>query len=559
MLISPKALRAIALVSGIFIAMVSFLLIINFLQTRSADPLNSPVLTALMQDLEQNPQDEQLKEQIRALDLLARKAYFTHQWQLRTGSFLLFVAAVIMFIALKTLATLEKGEDTMSITSSRDIWIAKTKARNYIIGGLLALMIVALFAGLVSHSEISASASLTGAGAVSNRTGTVDEEAIRKNWPNFRGPFGLAKAYYTDAPISWNGESGQNIGWKVEVPKPGFNSPILWQDRLFLSGVDTSGQEVYCFDKHSGELLWQKPVENIPGSPAEPPDVSEDTGLAAPTMATDGQAVYAIFATGDIAGFDFSGNQIWARNLGLPDNHYGYSSSLLTYDNRIFVQYDHFKGRHLFALDAKTGETLWQTPRNVEISWASPILIHFESKPQVVLNASPLVAGYDALTGEELWQMKCMSAEVGPSCAYADGIVFAANEYAVLVAIQLGDEPAIIWEYDEDLPEASSPLATGDFLIMASGYGTVSCLDARTGERYWMKEFDAVFYSSPVLVGDKVYLLGNNGVMFIFKAAKIYEDVGTAVLGEPSMCCPVFNEDHIYIRGEKYLYCIAEG
>ena len=141
----------------------------------------------------------------------------------------------------------------------------------------------------------------------------------------------------------------------VTLLKEGVLALKEWRDQhigeyLDVSGADLEGQEVYCFDRNTGELLWQKPVVGIPGSPEEPPDVSFDTGYAAPTMTTDGIHVFAIFATGDLVCLNFKGERIWALNLGVPQNHYGHSSSLIIYRNLLIIQYDHDGGARLIAM-----------------------------------------------------------------------------------------------------------------------------------------------------------------------------------------------------------------
>ena len=150
-----------------------------------------------------------------------------------------------------------------------------------------------------------------------------------------------------------------------------------------------------------------------------------------------------------------------------------------------------------------------------------------------------------------------MYGEVGPSPAFASQTVFAVNDMAILAAIQPGADPQIIWEYDEDLSEASSPVATEEYLFLASGIGIVSCFDVKTGEQYWFQEFDEGFYSSPIVVGDLVYLIDKKGTTYIFKADNKYEVISESALGENAVATPAFMPGRIYIRGEKHLYCIG--
>jgi outer membrane protein assembly factor BamB len=151
-----------------------------------------------------------------------------------------------------------------------------------------------------------------------------------------------------------------------------------------------------------------------------------------------------------------------------------------------------------------------------------------------------------------------MQGEIGPSPAYADGMVYVVNDYARLVAIKLGETPDVAWEYIDDLSEVSSPLATNDLVIMAASYGAVTCFDKKTGERLWIQDFKEGFYSSPVLVGDSVYLMDYSGVIYVFKAAREYQLISQHELGESAVTIPAFMYNRIYIRGEKNLFCIGE-
>jgi outer membrane protein assembly factor BamB len=315
---------------------------------------------------------------------------------------------------------------------------------------------------------------------------------------------------------------------------------------------------VYGIDADSGKILWQTELNDIPGSPERRPQVTEDTGFAAPTMTTDGIRVFVLFATGDIACLDFEGHRLWAKNLGMPENHYGHSSSLITYQDLLLVQYDQNMGGRLLALSTKSGDLVYDQPREVEISWASPILVNTGDRDELILNANPFVMSHDPRTGKELWRVNCMLGEIAPSPAYADGMVFVVNDYARLAAIKLGAEAELVWEYIDDLSEVSSPLATKDFVFMAASYGTVTCLDSKTGERLWLEDFDEGFYSSPMLVGDLVYVMDVEGVMSIFKADKEFQLIGQNALGENAVSIPAFMHDRIYIRGMENLYCIGK-
>lgn len=537
---------------------LSLLLIVNYLQTKSVDPLNSQAITRLMSELQENPRDENLKEQIRALDLLARKAYFTHRWQLQTGSYLLFALILVALVSFKYLSSFESSlPDLTRGPPAGESWAQKLLSRRYVKAGGLALLALAFILGIVSQSELRRVGLPASRGSAAAGD-APDLKEVRRNWPNFRGPEGIGIAHHTDVPLEWDGPSGRNILWKKPVPLPGFNSPILWGKKLFMSGGDRRTQVVYCIDADSGETIWEHAADDVPGTPERKPRPTEDTGFAAPTMATDGSRVFAIFATGDVVCLDFAGKRLWARNLGVPENHYGHSSSLIVHRDRLMVQYDQNTGGRLLGLQCATGRTLFDVPRDVEISWASPILVNTGSRTELILNSNPFVISHDPNDGRELWRVRCMQGEIAPSLGYWEGMVFAVNEYARLAAITLGETPEIAWEHIDDLSEVASPLAAKGLIFMPASYGTITCLDARTGEPYWLEEYEEGFYSSPILAGDRVYLMDMAGVTHIFKAAKEFQSLARNELGEEAMTIPAFMHDRIYIRGVEHLYCIGK-
>jgi outer membrane protein assembly factor BamB len=210
------------------------------------------------------------------------------------------------------------------------------------------------------------------------------------------------------------------------------------------------------------------------------------------------------------------------------------------------------------ALSSKTGDIVWSTDRQVKVSWSSPIIVNTGRDTELLLASDPLVAGYNPENGKELWQLQCISGEVGPSLAFANGIVFSVSDYSQLSAIKLGAQPTILWSSDEFLSDIPSPVANEKYLILATSYGTVVCYDVLNGEKYWEQDFSSNFYSSPMLVGNMVYLLDRKGVMHIFNADKEYKVIGEPALGEASVCTPAFTDGRIYLRGENNLYCIGK-
>jgi outer membrane protein assembly factor BamB len=376
-------------------------------------------------------------------------------------------------------------------------------------------------------------------------------DAILRNWPNLRGPFGQGIAYEVTPPIGFDVASGRNVRWKAPIPRPGASSPVVWEGRVFLTGADKSVREIYCFDAADGKLLWRQAAKQ----PADVPKVSEEFGHAASTGATDGKLFFAIFSTGDLVAVDMQGAMVWTRAFGTPKSNYGYASSLIAYKH-LFVQMDDSQSAVLYALDPATGKTVWQKQRRLKESWASPIIAVSGDRELVVLAENPMATAYDVNTGEVVLSMKCLDGEVTPSPAYAKGTLIVANERAKLSAISLASGK-VAWSGEDDLPNVASPLATEDFVLTADPSGVVNCYDIGTGRKHWTHEFDASFYPSPILAAGRIYALDNGGTLHVFRAAQEFVSLADSKLGEESVATPAFVGDTMFIRGKGNLYCVG--
>ncbi len=586
-------LRSMALAGAMFAFVLCVLITVNYFQIRHSDPLHSPSMKVLTERFRDNPDDEQLKTEIREFDLLARKAFFTNQWQIRTGGYLLLFCVLIVVICLQTKELISSKTPSMPGSLASNFWDSRKINRKWVAFSGIFLVAVSLMFAFLTHHELGKTLQLTSsssgprvdsthalakaqspassdsAKANSNITKTdtlsvntsasypTDKE-INNNSASFRGPGGNANVFSHGFPTNWDGRSGKNIKWKTTVPLPGYNSPIVWNDKIFLSGADASKREVFCFDLNSGKLLWRTPVEKIKGSTATAPKVNNETGFAAPTLTTDGQHVYAMFANGDLAALDFSGKIAWAKSLGLPQNHYGHSSSLVMYHDLLIVQFDQSGNAAVMAFKGSNGEQVWKTSRDVKISWSSPIVVNIGKQPELILVAEPYAIAYNPATGKEIWRFDCISGEVGPSPAYADGVVFTVNDYSKLAAVQTGSSPKLLWEADEYLSDIPSPVANANYLFLPTSYGMMVCYDAKKGTKYWEKDFATPTYASPILADGNIYQLDKKGVMHIFKADKTFTSISESPLGEPSVCTPAFVNGKIVIRGDKTLYCIGK-
>ncbi|MHC4600082.1 MAG: PQQ-like beta-propeller repeat protein [Planctomycetota bacterium] len=553
-----------AVVAGVFCLTVIVLMAVTALRMNAADPLHSKLLEKRVQALRDRPADEALVEEVRQLDLLARRAFFASRSFFRAGAWLLLAGWIVFFGAWKLHVRLRRELPVPfpsgGVEPPPRAWTpVQTAVTVFVVLVAVASLSIALF---LPHEVPRGLPAAGRAGGVPGAE-TVERtfpppppvEAVKKNWPGFRGPFGLGIAWTGTPPLAWDGKKGENVLWKVPVPREGFSSPAVWGDRLFLTGGDKEVREVLCFDTGDGSLVWRASVDLPPG--VRPPKVTEDTGYAAPSPATDGRVVCAVFATGDVICLDLEGKEVWRKHLGVPVNSYGHGSSPLIRGDVLYLQFDDGRAGRLMALNVLTGKTVWQRAREVVVSWCSPAFAEVAGEPRLLLNGNPVAVAYDAATGAEVWQVECMMGEIATSPAYAKGRVFVGNENACLVAID-AVKGEVLWEGDLDLPDVASPLATDDRLIVGSGGGIVTCYDAASGKERWIQEFPEGFWASPLLANGNVYLLDQTGVMRIFADKDDYQAIGAPALGETAVATPAIVGGRIYVRGEKSLFCIAE-
>jgi len=610
-----KILRNVALVSAIFITTFSIMLIVNYFQVKGATPLQTEVIETLKEINDRNANNSVLQEQIRQLDLMARKAYFVRMNQLTTGVYILLGMLVVFIICTRLYFAKDKDIPDKAIDPI-DEWAIKTKARRYVVLAATVIAAVALLFALLSapfmrhishHYEeqtdmmneikdnetandiedvaetddetgigdvtgmgenaaetvdaIEADGTITNAATettVTATTETTSQPTLSNVTHNsFRGNNNNGISAAKGLPVKWDLANMTNIAWKQEVPRKGFNSPVINGNKVFFSGADEQARELFCYDLNTGKRLWSLAAVNIPDSPSKLPETSDDAGLASSSVATDGKKVCAVFATGEIICADMNGKQVWAKYLGEPDIFYGYTSSLLIYENTIIVQYDLNKTQKVMALDLDTGAERWSKSRNEKhAAWSSPMIASVNNTSQLVLMGNPGITAYNPNNGDQLWRVEGLGGEVAASACSADGIIFGGSDYAKLLAIN-GNDGSILWESTEFLPETSSPVATKNNLYLATSYGIIVSFDTKTGELRKEHDLEGSICSSPVVADGKVYQITESGKVCIFSADDEFRLLNTFDTGEKTLTTPAFTDGKIIVKTEKSIYCVG--
>ena len=548
----------VAVVAGQLCLIVLAVLCWNAWRGSQEEPLESAELTALAKQITARPSDAALRQRYRRIDGQLRTEYFYRQAVARRGSWLLAGAAAVLVAALCVAVDCGRKlpmPQRDSLQPGRDE--RRARRGRWAVGALAFVT----FGGAVATAIILPGAP-PGPVAFTKPVPPTLQLAV---WPRFRGRGGAGVSPYHDVPTAWDGASGTGILWKTAVPLPGHSSPILWGDRVFLTGANEQTREVYCFDADTGERLWRRQV-SPPGSPAEAPEVWDEGVLAAATGVTDGQRVCAIFANGDIACFDFHGRKLWAQALGPLDDGYGHASSLALLGDLVLVQLDQAGAEdglsELLAMDIATGRVVWRVDRPVGACWSSPIVIEVGSARQIIACGDPLVIAHDPASGREIWRADLLATDQAPSPVYAGGLLYIAKSGSELLAVRpdgRGDvtKTHLLWRAEEGIPEIASPVSDGRFVFLSAG--GLTCYDARTGRKLWRENLNEAFRASPTLAGGRLYLLGDEGAMLIVEAGGEYKLLARSELGEKCHASPAFAPGRIYIRGEKNLYCIGSA
>jgi outer membrane protein assembly factor BamB len=570
---ADRAWRLTAWIGGSFSVLVGLGLLVGFMSVQLDDPLRSLELKQYKEKLRANPADEPTKQQIRQLDLDLRQKYFHHLSQARSGFYLLAGGLVVFVLAIGRVNGLHRKSPTpegrpdlageAARAAARARWsVAATGAA---VGALLLVLSIGLStpsakgtAGAVGSPSPTHSGD--GAGEV------VSLNELKQNWPRFLGAAGSGQALATNPPSHWDVKSGVGLMWKVAAPVIGFGSPIVWGNRVFLAGGDAARREVVCLEAKSGAILWRQAVANVAGSPAKVPEVPESTGYAAATPATDGRRVYAIFANGDLAAITLEGKPVWSKSFGTLKNPYGHAASLATWQNRLIVQLDQGESdegkSRLYALDGGSGQVVWQAPRKVASSWASPLVIEAAGRAQIIALAVPWVTAYAAADGAELWRVDCLNGEVLPSPCFAGGLLFVASPAEKLAAIGPdghGDvtKSNIVWSTEDNVPDISSPVSNGELVFTLTTGGLLTAWDARDGKKQWDHDFETEFHASPGLAGNWLYLFGVKGTAIVVEAGRQFKEVFRTEMGDVFQASPAFAQDQIFLRGVTNVWSLG--
>jgi outer membrane protein assembly factor BamB len=370
--------------------------------------------------------------------------------------------------------------------------------------------------------------------------------AVAENWPGWRGPRGDGTSLEKNPPTRWSRE--QNVVWRSEIPGEGHSSPIVWNDKIFLTTAtrDTQDRLLLCLDRKTGATLWKQGVVKAPLEAK-----NNENSYASATPVTDGEKVFVTFLDGYdvvVAAYDLKGKQLWSERPGRFKSQWGFSHSPVLFEDKVIVVC-YSKGENfVVALRRSDGKQLWKTPAsNPTQSYSPPLIRAMAGRTQIIAPGNKGVTSYEPATGAVLWNVDGLSDDSVISPVYNEkrGILLSCTSWPnkVLVAIKpdgSGNVTAtkVLWKSSDGAPYVPSPISSGEWFFTSSFAGkSTHCLDAETGKVLW-KEPTGLHHASPVSANGLLYFLNDDGVMHVIKAASSYELVARNELGEKTYASP---------------------
>jgi outer membrane protein assembly factor BamB len=385
---------------------------------------------------------------------------------------------------------------------------------------------------------------------------------LAADWPAWRGPNSTGVSSETALPTQWS--ASENIRWKVPLEGAGVSAPIVVGDQVILTASDgrlNDRLHVWSYHRDDGKLLWHT---RLFGS-SLPEWYFQPGGMAVPTPASDGQHVYALFGSGDLACLDLAGKPVWIRSLaqeyGVFRNRWGMAASPILVGDLLVVLVDHWGQSYLLGIDKASGKNRWKTDRPTNVNWTSPYAVSVNGKTQIVTSGTFEVRGYDAATGKELWQVAGMQEQCIPSPVSLGNLVFCVSgRKGRTVAVKLdGSKAEVAWESPRGAPNIPSALALDGHHYLIDDEGFATCLDAKTGAEVYRERVGGRHQASPVAGAGRLYFTSLDGVTTVVRPGLKFEVLVRNKLGETIVASPALANGRIYLRGDKHLYCVGDG
>jgi outer membrane protein assembly factor BamB len=432
-------------------------------------------------------------------------------------------------------------------------------------------------------------------------SGVVCQVNSERQWPGYRGYLSSGVLDNTNLPESFDLQKMINVRWKIEIPGLGLSSPVIWDYKLFIttaiSQSDKSGFKpgiygdvspvndssvhewmIYCIDKNSGKTIWEKTAcKGVPKIKRHPKSTHANTSVA-----TDGNYVVAFFGSEGLYCYDMTGKLIWQKSFGvlksvffmMKNAEWEFASSPVIYNGVLVIQCDVLENSFVAAYDVKTGKELWKTNRDEYPGWCTPNIYSYGGKPYVALNGFKQRAGYDLESGKEVWKMSGGGDIQIPTPIMGKDLIYfnsAHGRSSPIMAVKTSATGDITLKEGEtsnsfiqwSLPRGGSYMHTlllyHDRLYNVNWNGSVYCFDPFTGKEIYNAKLGKTrsFTASPVASDGRIYIVDEEGTIYIIKDGDKFEQLAEIPLNDNCMTAPAITDGMIYFRTQNYL--IAAG
>jgi outer membrane protein assembly factor BamB len=390
------------------------------------------------------------------------------------------------------------------------------------------------------------------------------------NWPQFRGPTGDGLSDAKTVPTRWS--ETENIRWKVAIHDKGWSSPVVWGDQVWMTTARADGKEFFAVgvDRRSGKIVHDVKVFADP----RPAYCHPYNSYASPTPVVESGRLYVHFGSHGTGCVDTAtGEVLWLRRDFPCYHHRGPGSSPVVHGKLLFLLFDGFDQQYVVALDKTTGKTVWKKDRDIRYSedngdikkaYATPSILNFGGKPQLVCPAAEATLAYDPATGDELWRVVHGGMNEATRPVFAHGLIYLTSGHtAQLLAVRQGGsgdvtKTGIAWKANRGVPTRPSPLVVGDRLYTISDKGIATCLDALTGKQLWQERLGGDFCASPVYAAGHIYLSDEEGKTHVLADSATFQSVAVNQLDAGCMASLAIAGDALFVRTKTHLYSIGK-
>ena len=402
--------------------------------------------------------------------------------------------------------------------------------------------------------------------AVACLLAAAPELARAQEWTRFRGPNGSGISEATNIPATW---ADKDYNWKVKLPGIGHSSPVIWKDKVFLTSADndTALRHVLAVSTADGHTLWERTYASSTHTK------HTLNSFASPTPTVDDERAYFVWSSPEeysVRALTHDGQEVWHRSLGPFVSQHSSGTSPIIFGDMLILNNDQDGVSFLIALDRRTGEPVWQTPRNsTAVAYSTPCVYEPAGSPaELIFNSGAHgITSIDPANGAKNWEISVFDKRSVSSPVIAAGLIFGScgsgggGNYVVAVRPGKADgsvQPEIAYKVTKSAPYVPTLVAKNDLAFLWSEQGVVTCLDADSGDVLWQKRAGGNYYGSPICIADRLFCISTDGEVVVLAAAPEFAELGRNQLGEGSHSTPAVADGVLYLRTFSHLFSLGK-